>query len=286
MTDPLTWQFWQQWTTTARPSHTLLSLLHSGQLALFPELAALRETPQDPHWHPEGDVWVHTLHVCDQAAIISQRDGLSSQQQEELLLAALCHDLGKPATTVFEQGRWKAPGHPAAGVPVATQLLKKIQAPPQLIDTILPLVAEHLVHASPALSHKASHRLLTRLHPAPVTQLIRLIEADLSGRPPLPTGLTPAVQQFAQQILTIAANNPYQPPPPKTPPLILGRHLIALGYQPAPWFKQVLETCETAQQQGKFQDEARGLAWLRQLMETSPPAQLPSSTPPSALPPQ
>ncbi|MFN9041067.1 MAG: HD domain-containing protein, partial [Planctomyces sp.] len=166
MTDPLTWQFWQQWTTAPHPSDVLLSLQHSGQLALLPELAALQETPQDPHWHPEGNVWVHTLHVCNQAADISRRDSLNPQQQEELLLAALCHDLGKPATTIFEQGRWKAPGHPAAGVPVTAQFLQKIQAPAQHIATVLPLVAEHLVHANPALGHKAIRRLLARLHPA------------------------------------------------------------------------------------------------------------------------
>ncbi|MFN7681706.1 MAG: HD domain-containing protein [Planctomyces sp.] len=280
MTDPLTWQFWQQWTTAPHPSDVLLSLQHSGQLALLPELAALQETPQDPHWHPEGNVWVHTLHVCNQAADISRRDSLNPQQQEELLLAALCHDLGKPATTVFEQGRWKAPGHPAAGVPVTAQFLQKIQAPAQHIATVLPLVAEHLVHASPALGHKAIRRLLARLHPAPLTQLIRLIEADLGGRPPLPAGLPPAVKKFAAAALTVAATSPPQPPAEVPPPLILGRHLIKLGYQPAPWFKQILKTCETAQRQGAFQNENQALSWLRQLLETNTPSRQPSILPP------
>lgn len=68
-----TWEFWSGWCHSVRPSQTLCALRESGALPRFPELEALVGVPQDPEWHPEGDVWVHTLLVCDAAAAIANR---------------------------------------------------------------------------------------------------------------------------------------------------------------------------------------------------------------------
>src|ERR1700704_1527106 len=70
---------------------------------LFPELQALKGCPQEPEWHPEGDVWVHTLQVIDQAR--GRIDDLLHPQQLAIMLGAVCHDLGKPATTAVIDGR-------------------------------------------------------------------------------------------------------------------------------------------------------------------------------------
>ena len=82
---------------------------------LFPELEALVGCEQEPEWHPEGDVWVHTLMVIDQAR--ARIDDLDRPQQLTLMLAAVCHDLGKPATTELIDGRIRSRGHEEAGVP-------------------------------------------------------------------------------------------------------------------------------------------------------------------------
>ena len=79
----------------------------------YPELAALVDCPQDPEWHPEGDVWVHTGHVMD--CFAAERLG---DAWEDLVVgfACLAHDFGKPATTVWKDGRWRSPGHEEAGL--------------------------------------------------------------------------------------------------------------------------------------------------------------------------
>ena len=261
-----TWEFWSGWCHSVRPSQTLCALRESGALPRFPELEALVGVPQDPEWHPEGDVWVHTLLVCDAAAAIANREGLNEAEGQELLLAALCHDLGKPATTRFETGRWRAPGHPEAGVEPTERLLRRIQAPDSLLDNLRPLVREHLVHAQTGMSAASIRRVLRRLQPATLPQLVRLIEADLSGRPPLPPGLTPAVAEWVAR-----AEEQSRPdlvnPPPVPPPLLLGRHLIGLGHTPAVWFGEILRECHAAQLAGEFDDEAGGISFLQSLLQ-------------------
>src|SRR5262249_40362513 len=86
-----------------RPSVGLSASMDLGVVAkLFPELEALSGCPQEPEWHPEGDVWVHTLQVVDCAR--KRIDDLPRAQQIAVMLGALCHDLGKPATTAFIDG--------------------------------------------------------------------------------------------------------------------------------------------------------------------------------------
>ena len=93
--------------------------------AVAPELLPLAATPQDPEWHPEGDVWTHTLQVVDEAARLL--DGLEADRPRQLavMLGALCHDLGKPATTRFEDGRIRSRGHEEAGLPPTQSLLDR-----------------------------------------------------------------------------------------------------------------------------------------------------------------
>lgn len=262
------WRFWLAWSQSEEPARILWNLHDSGTLKEWPELQALVGVPQDPEWHPEGDVWVHTLLVCDAAAAVATRDSLDSPARLELLLAALCHDLGKPATTRFETGRWRASGHPEAGIEPTERLLARMQAPPELLEPLRPLVREHLVHAQPGMSARGIRRMLRRLQPATLPQLARLIEADLSGRPPLPRGLSPAVADWmaraeAQLALGLTEGATEDP----EAPLLQGRHLIALGYEPAVWFGGVLRECAAAQEAGEFTELEGGLRFLHTLLQ-------------------
>src|SRR6185369_2806977 len=86
------WGEWQKWATKSRrPSAGLRVLRETGWIELYPELSALIGCPQDPLWHPEGDVYIHTLYVCDAAAAIADREQLVGEGRAVLLLAALCH---------------------------------------------------------------------------------------------------------------------------------------------------------------------------------------------------
>ena len=94
------------------PSRGLEFLRHTALLRFFPELAALVGVAQDHEWHPEGDVWTHTMMVIDAAARLRQQD----DDDLALMLGALCHDLGKPASTVQQRGRIRSPSHDVAGI--------------------------------------------------------------------------------------------------------------------------------------------------------------------------
>jgi tRNA nucleotidyltransferase (CCA-adding enzyme) len=256
------WHEWSKWATQGHvPSQGLRLLDQSTWINHYPELLALQGVLQDPTWHPEGDVWIHTLHVCDAAATIAERESLDGDERTILLLAALCHDLGKPATTVWSQGRWRSPEHAQAGVPIAEQFLRRIGCPAAIVDVVLPLVAEHLSHLQLPITARSVRRLAVRLGKASIVQLARLIEADLSGRPPLPARASDELRQLVE---LAKVNEVLHEKPPR---LVQGRHLIELGYTPKRWFGKKLDDCYEAQLEGAFDNEASGIAFLKKLMD-------------------
>lgn len=120
----------------------------------WPEVHALEGVSQEESWHPEGDVWVHTLQVVDAAAEIANREIKAGKMTKEdklvLVTAALCHDLGKPTTTEFIDGAYRSRGHEPAGVSPTREFMERIFGDPNSRDIsevtrrVLPLVADHL----------------------------------------------------------------------------------------------------------------------------------------------
>ena len=260
------WNEWQEWALHSEsPGRQLALLSQDERFSCFPELAALPGVPQDPEWHPEGDVLIHTLHVCDAAARIALREQLDAFDRTVLLFSALCHDLGKATTTEFVNGRWHAYEHCAAGVPLTRSFLFSIGCPEEVIEVVEPLVAEHLIHAQPKPTFRSVRRLYRRLGKATIGQLVRLIEADLKGRPPLPGDLPASLAQLQE----LVEQQPVELDRPA--PIILGRHIIALGYQPGVWFGKVLETCFEAQMSGMFDSEVDGIEFLQQTIRIHQP---------------
>ena len=161
----------------------------------MPELHALIETPQEPEFHPEGNVWIHTMMVIDQAAkIINKEDcGLTDQEKLEVMLGALCHDFGKPETTKEEDGRIKAHGHEEAGVEPAKEFLSRLSFNQKVVKSVLLTTAQHL---KPAQLYKemekgkldekkyasAVRRLMKRIRPVSWKVLAAVAESDSRGR--------------------------------------------------------------------------------------------------------
>ncbi len=217
------WTEWQKWAAKSlKPSQGLNVLVETNWLEFYPELSALIGIPQDPQWHPEGDVWTHTKHVLDEAANIATRENLSEENRVILLFAALCHDLGKAPTSLKEDNRWKSPRHAEEGVPLSESLLKKIHAPQSIIQQVKPLVKDHMNHLNQQ-SPKSIRRLALRLEPSNINMLTLLIEADASGRPPLKKGLP----ESAKKMLELAESLELKHESPQ--PILLGRHLIDLA---------------------------------------------------------
>lgn len=106
----------------------------------FPEVSALIGIPQEPQFHPEGDVWNHTMQVLDQAAVLREQ----AEQPLHFMLSALCHDFGKRDALQIENGRIRALGHEAAGVPIAEEFLSRLTAEKKLHGYVGNMVRLHM----------------------------------------------------------------------------------------------------------------------------------------------
>ncbi len=238
-----------------RPSLGLAFLRECGWINFFPELAALIGCEQEPEWHPEGDVWDHTLHCLDAFAA-----GRSGNEQEDLAvgLAVLCHDLGKPATTRHERGRIRSAGHEEAGEAPTRAFLERLTREADLIELVISLVKHHLrpqMLYDARSGDSAIRRLSARTR---LDLLVRVHRADRAGRPPLEAGDDPAGDWLLARAheLAVARAAPR--------PLVQGRHLLPLGYQPGPELGHLLAACYEAQLDGLFTTTEAGVAWLQQ----------------------
>lgn len=252
---------------SAHPGRLAEYLVATGWIVHFPEINNLLSVPQDPEWHPEGDVGIHTMLVVDAAARIAARDLLNDDERAVLLFAALTHDFAKAGTTALRERngvlRWTAHGHEAAGGPLARAFLERIGIKPAIVEQVVPLVENHLAHSSLRndVTPRTVRRLALRLAPASITQLIRLIEADHSGRPPLPAGLPDS----AIRIRDMAAEQAVASKPQSA--LILGRHVLPyFDNRPGPHIGEITRAAYEAQADGVFSNEEEALQWLGQYM--------------------
>jgi len=205
------WTEWEKWGAKGRfPSAGIQVLKDTDWLELYPELAQMDGVKQDPEYHPEGDVLVHTMHVVDEAAKIAERENLDSREKLILMFAALCHDLGKPETTVLKNDRWASPGHAQAGEKLTVSFLSSIGAPSWLIENVAPLVVEHMAHVGVEMTPRVVNRIAARVSPSNIRMLSYVIEADHSGRPPLEKGLPEEAEKMVEmsERLSIASNKP------------------------------------------------------------------------------
>jgi len=168
-----------------RPSRGFGLLVQVDRLAVLPPIDALRGVPQDPVWHPEGDVFVHTMKVVDRAARLAR--ALPDEEGEILLWAALCHDLGKPETTTSEGGRIRSLRHEQAGARITREWLESLRLPRRRVRAVEVLVRHHLAPSqlvSGGAGPRAYRRLARRLAEADLTlvALERLAQADHLGR--------------------------------------------------------------------------------------------------------
>ena len=256
-----------------RPSLGLALVAEWGLLdPVAPELAPLAETPQDPEWHPEGDVWTHTLQVVDEARQLL--DGLEADRPRQLavMLGALCHDLGKPATTRFENGRTRSRGHEEAGLAPTTSLLDRWNVHTRqgydVRAQVLALVAQHLKPGQlyddrERVSDGAIRRLARKCE---ADLLYRVARADCLGR--RPGRFEPVAMEWFRE--RVRALDVEQRPPE---PLLKGRDLIELGVEPGPLMGELLRAIYDMQLDGTVTTlEAARAEAARRIRERGPAA--------------
>ena len=251
---------WFKWAAkSVTPSIGLKFLADSEWIEHFPEIAAMRGVPQEPEWHPEGDVFAHTCHCCDALVALPEWAGADETTRIVWMLAVLAHDFAKPQCThrAIKDGRERivSPGHEEAGGPLAESFLARINAPNAIRERVPPLVTNHLAHLQ-TITDRGVRRLARRLAPETIESLCVVIIADGHGRPPKPKDMVPGVIALRAK----AAELELQDSAPK--PILLGRHLIERGMKPGPEFGVVLEAAFEAQLEGKFADLDGAKAWL------------------------
>jgi len=247
----------------SRPSTGFELALGLGVIdQLFPELKALVGCEQEPEWHPEGDVWVHTLMVIDQAR--TRIDDLDRADRITMMLAAVTHDFGKPKTTAFINGRIRSLNHEEEGVAPAAAFLDRLNI--YSIDgkdvrkQVLALTAHHL---KPGMLYKvreeitdgAFRRLAQKVD---LELLARLAKSDCLGR----TGSfdCSAMDWFLQRARELGVDRR----PPK--PLLLGRHLIQLGMTPGPRMGELLKEVYEKQLDGGIATEEDAIDFARTVL--------------------
>jgi tRNA nucleotidyltransferase (CCA-adding enzyme) len=240
-------------------SHALAVLEATGWERHFPELAALHGIPQEPDWHPEGDVWTHSGLAGDQAARLADEAGLTGTDRLVVVFAALMHDFGKVTHTGFMPGpggtlRITSHAHAPAGVKPARSFLRRIGAPHELIIRTAPLIREHM-NCATRPTRPAVRRMARRLVPATMAELALVIQADSAGR-----GDPDCEHALAGAWLAMAGDLTVTERPARG--LLTGHHLIAAGMTPGPAFGPVLAGAIAAQDDGEFTDEAGALRWL------------------------
>ena len=230
---------------------------------LLPEMHALIDCPQEPDWHPEGDVWTHTLMVIDQAR--ERNDDLDRPRRASVMLGAVCHDLGKPATTAVIDGRIRSLGHEEAGVEPATRVLDRLHVHSldgfDVRTQVLGLTAHHLKPGAfykvrDELTDGAFRRLALKVD---LELLARIAKADCLGR----TGAfdCSAMDWFLERARALGVE--HKPPTP----ILMGRHLLELGVQPGPTMGEILRAVYELQLDGLVTDLDRAIQHARAILD-------------------
>jgi tRNA nucleotidyltransferase (CCA-adding enzyme) len=229
---------------------------------LLPEMHALIDCPQEPEWHPEGDVWIHTLMVIDEAR---RRNGdLDRPRLAAVMLSAVCHDFGKPLTTAVIDGRIRSLGHEEAGVPPATAFLDRLNVNSlddfDVRTQVLAITAHHLKPGAfykvrDTLTDGAFRRLAQKVD---MELLARVAKADCCGR----TGNfdCSAMDWFLEKSRALGVE--HKPPAP----ILMGRHLLELGVRPGPAMGEILKQVYELQLDGVVADLETARSHARQII--------------------
>jgi tRNA nucleotidyltransferase (CCA-adding enzyme) len=234
---------------------------------LFPEIKALIDVPQDPEWHPEGDVFIHTCLVVDRARELI--NDLPYAKQVTVMLAALAHDFGKPATTEFVDGRLRSRGHEEAGIEPTLSFLDRLNL--HSLDgydvraQVVALVRDHLKPGEffkkrEEVGDGAFRRLARKCE---LDLLYRVAKADSLGRN---ADWVPREQWYdaEAQEWFIAHARELEVVTHAPAPILLGRHLLEMGLPPGPRIGEITRAVYELQLDGQVQtlEEAKTAARL------------------------
>ena len=238
----------------------------------YPLLKALKETPQDPIWHPEGDVEIHTVLCLRHMDKIISDKNITGAEKVTLVMAILFHDIAKPHTTAHQEKNGRmcitSYGHEELGGQVVKEFLPTLGFHEEIITPIANLVSDHLMGVKilvtpPVGRPKTVKKLSRRLFPATISQLLYVMEADTNGRGDKdffePKGRK-EISEIAETINVVDKQYEY---------ILMGRHLIEAGLKPSKVFGEILSKANEAQENGEFSDVDGAKQWLSNHLSTT-----------------
>jgi poly(A) polymerase len=209
---------------------------------VLPEVKKMQGVEQPPQFHPEGDVWVHTLMLLE---------GLPPNGSRTLALGALLHDVGKPPTFRRAADRIRFDQHDEVGTMMAAEICRRLRLSNDETDQVCALVANHMRFANVTRMKDSTLKRFFRL--PRFEEHLELHRLDCMGSH---RGLD--LYNFAQDKLRSLPPEQIRPTP-----LITGDDLIAAGYRPGPQFKELLTAVEDAQLEGSINTKEEALALVR-----------------------
>lgn len=227
----------------SRPDLGLEFLERCGLLKYFPEVQALAGCQQHPVYHAEGDVLIHTKMVLGVAATLRSGD---DHEDFILMVAALCHDFGKPSTTHYssEKKRLISNNHDEAGVKPTQEFLRRLRAPEELIECVCILVREHLKPfelIKQNAGDSAYRRLVRRMKGVPLELLVKVATADGEGR--ICYDKVKQTREDLAEFLRRASALGVAKVIGPVKDIVTGRHLLSRGFKPGPEVGDVLRKC-------------------------------------------
>ena len=226
----------------------------------YPELHALIDVPQSPVWHPEGDVWIHTMMCIDKMVTLRCGD---EKQDLKMMFAILCHDLGKATHTQVTPEKISAIGHELAGLEPTKSFMYRLTDEHDFIASLLPLVEHHL---APSLYFRGKakkstiRRLATKVN---IEELVTVARADFLGR--TTEASLKGIYEAGDWLLAKAEElDVYNKP---LVSLIQGRDLIALGLEPSKEFKVLIDQVYEKQLEGELKSKEEAIAFVKSLLK-------------------
>lgn len=238
---------------------------------LHPELPPLKSTEQNPEWHPEGDVWIHTLMVVDEAAMMIRRDAIDEETSFMIMLGALVHDLGKALCTRVIDGKIRSIGHEEAGETPTRSFLKTVGISSTMTEKIVGIVKDHLkptnyylqeTEKNQPITDGAIRKLAARIAPATMSELLLVAEADYFGRGQWRHGERRDYPERSWLLDRAAKLDVLAGPAPHA---ITGAELVVLGIEPGPKMGEMIREADRLRDdEGKTKEEIE--EWVRNEM--------------------
>jgi poly(A) polymerase len=228
--------------TEGRARRAFLLLDESGLLQqVLPEISAMKGVAQPPQFHPEGDVFVHTLLLLEK---------LPPGASKTLAWGALLHDVGKPPTFRVAPDRIRFDGHVEVGVKMAAEICRRLRFSNHEADQILALVDNHMRFGDVFKMKQSTLKRFLRL--PEFEEHLELHRLDsLSSH-----GILEAYNFVREQMHSMS------PATIRPPLLISGRDLIDAGYSPGPKFRDILNAVEDAQLEGRISTRAAAMEFV------------------------